>query len=266
MNFERELELARAAARKAGDLALEIQTSLACGASGGIQAEAKSDDSPVTVADRESERLIAGLIDEHFPEDGILGEEGSNKASSNGRRWIIDPIDGTRDFVRGNMLWAVLIGFEQDGEVKAGVAHMPVLGRSYYAVRGMGAYCDGTRLQASAIDSFDRAVLSPNSLNKIGKAPFGPGLMAWMEQFWAIRCLGGCLDSLMVASGQMEVWIEPVVAPWDLAPSQVILEEAGAVFFDFRGRRTIYGGSAVGCVQGLEAQVRAFITGSSAQQ
>src|SRR5579872_1086885 len=116
-SFAKELEIGRAIARRAGELALRYWGK-------GIGFEAKADDSPVTVADREAERLIAGMIEENFPDDGMLGEEGSRKESRNGRRWIIDPVDGTRDFVRGNPAWAVLIGFEAAGEVQAGFAFL----------------------------------------------------------------------------------------------------------------------------------------------
>ena len=109
MSFGRELEVARAVAVRSAELAIRHQAA-------GLKPEAKADDSPVTIADRECERLIAGVLTEAFPDDGILGEEGAKKESRNGRRWILDPIDGTRDFVRGNPFWAVLIGLERSEE------------------------------------------------------------------------------------------------------------------------------------------------------
>src|SRR5258705_10655239 len=137
MAFGKEIETARRAAERAAALALRHQAA-------GLQPETKPDDSPVTVADRECEKLIAGLLDNAFPDDGILGEEGSQKESRSGRRWIVDPIDGTRDFVRGNPLWSVLIGLESNGagqasEVQAGVVHLPVLGDTCWASRRGGA-------------------------------------------------------------------------------------------------------------------------------
>src|SRR5213593_1635119 len=114
MDFETELEMARSAASRASELALRHRER-------GFDTEAKTDGSPVTVADRECERLIAGLLEEAFPGDGVLGEEGARKESRSGRRWIIDPIDGTRDFVRGNRNWAVLIGLDSDRDAVAGV-------------------------------------------------------------------------------------------------------------------------------------------------
>src|SRR5262249_58391031 len=98
-----------------------------------------------------------------------------------------------------------------------------------------------------------------NSLNRIRDMSFSRGLIDWASQFWAYRCLGGTPDAIMVAAGEADVWIEPRVAEWDLAAVHVILEEAGAVFFDFTGRRTIYGGNAIACTPALEKHVRAFI-------
>lgn len=253
MPFEKEIETARRAAQRAAALALRYQ-------SAGIRTEAKADQSPVTIADRECERLIAGLLEEIFPDDGILGEEGAQKSSSSGRRWIIDPIDGTRDFVRGNQLWSVLIGLEENQEVIAGVAHVPLLGYTCWASRGSGAFRNDSRLRVSSTADPCAAVLSVNSLNRIRDMAFSRGLIDWASRFWAFRCLGGTPDAMMVAAGEADAWIEPHVAPWDLAAPQVILEEAGAVFFDFLGNRTIYGGNAIACAPGLERELRAFFS------
>src|SRR5208283_2154195 len=139
MNYERELEFARRIAAAAGENAKRIRA-------GGVSAETKPDASPVTIADKENERLIREAIEREFPADGILGEEGSSKAGSSGRRWIIDPIDGTRDFVRGNRFWCVLLAIEEEDESLAGVAHFPMLDETYWAVRGGGAYLNQERL------------------------------------------------------------------------------------------------------------------------
>src|SRR3954453_22753957 len=118
MPYDLEIEFAKTLAQEAGALALDYQRR-------GVTAESKADESPVTAADRACEKLIVERLAREFPEDGVLGEEGSNRESRNGRKWIIDPIDGTRDFVRGIPLWAVLIGLEQDGKIVAAAAHSP---------------------------------------------------------------------------------------------------------------------------------------------
>ena len=225
----------------------------------GVPAETKSDDSPVTQADRESEALIVNALAEQFPEDGILGEEGAHKESRSGRRWIIDPIDGTRDFVRGNRFWAIMIGLEQDGETVAGFVYLPALAEMFHAARGCGAFLNGQPIRVSSVSSPSRAVACIDGLNDISRYPFSSRLFKWLERFWSFRAFGGIVDAMMVARGQAELWLEPRVAPWDLAAPKVILEEAGARFFNFDGGSSIYGGNCVACVPALEAEVRHFL-------
>jgi histidinol-phosphatase len=249
--WSRELELASEAARKAGELALQYQPN--------IVAETKPDKSPVTQADRECERTIARLLHEAFPDDGILGEEGARAESRSGRRWIIDPIDGTRDYVRGNPLWANLIALEAGGDVVVGVVNLPMLGKFYTAGRGDGAYCNASAIHPSRKTSVDESVLCVNGYDKVAKSPYYGRLLDWMTRFWAVRGLGGAADAMMVASGQAEVWIEPSASPWDFAPLKVILEEAGARYLNVDGGCSIYAGNAIGCAPGLEQEVRRFL-------
>ena len=115
------------------------------------------------------------------------------------------------------------------------------------------------RLRVSSIAKAGEAVLSVNAVTRLSSMPFAAGVLEWAAKFWAYRCLGGTPDAIMLAAGELDVWIEPKVAEWDLAAVQVILEEAGAVFFDLRGERTISGASAVACTPGLEREVRAFL-------
>ena len=222
----------------------------------GVVAEEKSDESPVTAADRACEKLIVDRLTREFPDDGVLGEEGANRSSRNGRKWIIDPIDGTRDFVRGIPLWAVLIGLEQDGEIVAGVAHSPRQGLLLWAVRGEGAWANESRLRVSDHSHPAESVLSFNGFNKAGVSRFAPRLLPWVQRFWAVRGLGGAVDAMLVAQGQADVWIEPNAAPWDLAPFKLLIEEAGGKFASFDGRNTIYGGNAYACTPGLENYVQ----------
>src|ERR1700683_1768302 len=129
MSYQNELTIGAMIARKSGDLALKIRE-------GNIGIESKSDESPVTIADRECEKLIVEELQRAFPDDGLLGEEGAVRESSNGRKWIIDPIDGTRDFIRGPRAWSVLIGLEENTEIVAGFAYFPSTGEMYSAARG----------------------------------------------------------------------------------------------------------------------------------
>jgi len=250
MTYQKELDFARRMAELAGGNAARIRAA-------GITAETKSDDSPVTVADRENERLIREAIEKQFPLDGLLGEEGSSKTGSSGRRWIIDPIDGTRDFVRGNRFWCVLIALEESGEPVAGVACFPMLDEMYWGVRGGGSYRNGERLHVSAVDSIDRSSFCPNGLHLAAARPYLDRVTALMQRSWSVRAYGGALDGCLVASGKAEIWFEPKVEVWDLAPLKVILEEAGGEFFAADGSRRIDRGTAIGCAPGVGAAVRA---------
>lgn len=258
-NFARELEACRAIAQQAGQTALRYYRT-------GIAFEAKPDDSPVTAADRACEQLIARELEAAFPDDGLLGEEGARKPSRSGRRWIIDPIDGTRDFVRGSPAWAVLLGLEADGAVVAGCAYLPALGELFAAARGGGAFMNGERIHASTVATPEQAVLCLNGFNTVTDHAFAGRLLEWMKPFWAVRSMGGSLDATMVARGQADLWIELAGKPWDFAPLKIIAEEAGARFFDFAGQDTIYGGNCVICAPGLEPAARQFVGAPQAAQ
>jgi histidinol phosphatase-like enzyme (inositol monophosphatase family) len=228
----------------------------------GIMAETKVDDSPVTRADREAEHAISKALSGAFPDDGQLGEEGSAHPSRSGRRWIIDPIDGTRDFIRGNRAWAVLIALEDAQEVVAGVVYMPATGDLFQAAKGGGAFCNGQPIRVSTVSRAEEAVLSVNGFNIVQQYPFASRLMDWMPRFWSVRSMGGCVDAMMIASGQADLWIEPAGKAWDFAPLQVIVEEAGGMFFNFDGGRSIYGGNCICCAPGLEAEARHLLASS----
>ncbi len=253
MNFEREVELAKLLAQEAGALALDFQRA-------GVTAESKADESPVTVADRACEKLIIDRISSEFPEDGVLGEEGAARNSRNGRKWIVDPIDGTRDFVRGIPLWAVLIGLEIDGQIVAGAAHSPGQNLLLWAAKGTGAWANGSPIQVSKTNNPESAVLSFNGFNKAGVSRVSATLLPWVGKFWAVRSLGGAVDAMLLAQGRADVWIEPNAAPWDLAPLKILVEEAGGKFGSFDGTNTIYGGNAYACTPGLEPYVRELLT------
>ena len=251
MSWQNELTIGSAIARKAGMRALEIRE-------GNIGVEIKSDESPVTIADRACEKLIAEELGKAFPEDGLLGEEGATRESKNGRRWIIDPIDGTRDFIRGTRAWSVLIGLEDHKKVVAGFAYFPSTDEMFSAASGEGAFWNGKRIHASSVQSKADALMCCNGLSYIHRYPFAPDLLNWLGGFWTVRSMGGCLDAMLVASGRADAWMEAQAKPWDLAPLKIIAEEAGCVTFDFDGNDTIYGGNYVICVPALADEIRWF--------
>ena len=250
MSLEQELRVALDAARQAGELAKRYLAA-------GVTAETKSDESPVTIADRENEKLITGLLLAAFPDDGVLGEEGAGIESRSGRRWIIDPIDGTRDFVRRNRYWAVLIALESEGEPVLGLCYLPMLDEMYHATKGGGAFLNGATIRVSEIATPEQAVVCPSQINN-ADAYGDPKVWAWLSRFWAARSLGGAPDAMMVASGQAEVWLEPTAKAWDLAPMKVIIEEAGGRFFNYDGGTSVYGGDCICCNPAIEGEVRAF--------
>jgi histidinol-phosphatase len=257
MSWQKELTIGAATARKAGALALKIRE-------GNIGVETKPDESPVTIADRACEKLIVEELHRAFPQDGILGEEGAARETTSGRRWIIDPIDGTRDFIRGTRAWSVLIGLEDHGRVVAGFAYFPATGELFSAALGEGAFQDDRPIHCSAIQKMSDALMCCNGLSYMYRYPFAPDLIEWLSGFWTVRSMGGCLDATLVASGHADAWIEARAKPWDLAPLKIIAEEAGCVAFDFEGNDTIYGGNYVICVPPLAEEIRRFTSRRSA--
>ena len=253
MAFEREVSFARRIALQAGILAAEYQQK-------GITAEAKADSSPVTAADKACEQLLVESILAEFPEDGILGEEGADRIGKSGRKWIVDPIDGTRDYVRGIPLWAVLIGLEQDGEIVAAAAFSHAQDLLMWAVKGGGSWANDVRVSVTNRSDPAGGVLCFNGFNKPGIRPFAAKLLPWVAPFGAVRGLGGSMDAMLLAQGKADAWVEPVAAPWDLAALKLLVEEAGGRFGSFSGENTIYGGNAYACVPGLENYVRGLFT------
>ncbi len=255
MPYERELQVARAAALRAGESALRYWKA-------GCETETKLDDSPVTAADREAERIITGVLTDAFPDDGMLGEEGAARDGSSGRRWIIDPVDGTRDFVRRTRFWSVQLALEEsENHVVAGVVHFPALEETYYAARGAGAFCSGSPIRVSDVTEPSQAVLCVNDLGRFRLHPFGARFIEWVAQFWSVRNPGGSPDAVMVASGKADAWLEPHSEVWDLAPHKILIEEAGGVFRNFDGGSSIYGGNCITCTPALERMLLEFVQG-----
>lgn len=256
MAHERELLAARQIAMAAGEIAMKYMRQ-------GVEPESKSDESPVTIADREAEKFIVARLAELFPDDGVLGEEGAAVATQSGRRWIIDPVDGTRDFVRSTGRWAVLIGLEEfeGGPILAGVCHFPVTAQTYYASPGQGAWCNDQRIFASKVTSLKQAVVHVNGMIAPHKMPYRDRLLDWCSGAFAIRSLGGAPDAMLLAEGKSDIWLEPSCKPWDLAPLKVILEEAGVRFFSLDGTSSIYNNNALACTPALEADVWRLVRG-----
>lgn len=205
----------------------------------------KADRSPVTRADREAEQVIVEILGRSFPEHGFLGEELGARGAKD-VRWIVDPIDGTRNFVRGIPIWAVLIALEERGEIVAGVIWNPVSGELYTARKGQGAFLGGERLRVSAVSSLEKATLVHASLTLLRRGGHWDGFVRLVDATDRQRGFGDYLCYTIVAEGKAEIAVEaPDLKPWDLAPVKLLVEEAGGRFTDFRGTPSVYSGTAL---------------------
>jgi len=206
----------------------------------GFSVSLKADRSPVTAADHAAERAIVGVLQARCPDHGTLGEE-FGEAGPCERRFIVDPIDGTRNFVRRIPTWAVLIGLEEEGEVMGGVVYQPATGVLHTAWRGQGAWRDGERIRVSPVDALDRALVVHSSVNFLRRSPYWDGFLRLADQTQVQRGFGDFSAYLWVAEGQGEIALSTTVKAWDVAALKILVEEAGGRLTDLDGRLGIYG-------------------------
>jgi histidinol-phosphatase len=216
----------------------------------GVRVELKPDRSPVTIADREAEAAALGAIGAAFPDHAVLGVETGAHAGAAGTRWIVDPVDGTRGFTRGEPFWGPLVGLEHDGDVVAGAMALPVLDEVYFAAKGRGAWLSArggapTPLQVSGIAAWEDATLSIGEPRILLASPYAARIEGLATTCARARCWGDLAGFAMVLTGRAEAWIEAGVQLWDLAPMKVLVEEAGGRFTDLAGRATHASGDAV---------------------
>ena len=207
----------------------------------GVVVETKPDLTPVTAADRAAEDEIIGVIRAAFPDHAILGEEGGARGSG-AVRWIVDPIDGTRGFARGGIMWGPMVALEVAGELVVGALALPALGATYWAARGQGAWRDGTRLAVSAIAEIGDATVSLGELKRMAARP---GVQALIARAASVRCYGDLAGCTMVLDGRAEVWIEGGVQPWDVAAPAILIREAGGRYTDWTGAPSFESGYAI---------------------
>ena len=202
--------------------------------------EWKHDLSPVTVADREAEALLRTTLLGKFPGDGFLGEESGDAPSTSGFRWIIDPVDGTRSFVRGVPLWGTLVGLEYRGEQIAGVARCRPWDTTYRALRGDGAYRGERRIRVSEVATLEEAHLFYSSISWFVKAGRQRQFLDLARRTQRQRGFGDFYGFVLVAQGSGELMIEHGVHPWDMAALMPLLEEAGGRLTDWNDQPTVY--------------------------
>jgi histidinol phosphatase-like enzyme (inositol monophosphatase family) len=242
------LDLAVQIAQEAGDVTLRYFRR------DGLQVERKADMSPVTVADREAEILLRERIAEHFPDDGIIGEEMGTRSGTTGYQWALDPIDGTKSFIHGVPLYTTLVALLCENEPRLGVIHAPAGDETVYAAKGGGCWHIRERGQppqparVSNIARLDQSLLLTTEIASFTKHRASDALDVFVRLQRAARLArtwGDGYGYLMVATGRAEVMIDPVVNLWDAAPLQTVLEEAGGQLTDWHGNPTIHAREAV---------------------
>ena len=251
-------EAAEEVARLAGDIALGYYKS-------SLVVESKADGSPVTIADRSAEQAARDWIERHFPNDGILGEELGVTRPKAHRRWVLDPIDGTKTFIRGVPLWGTLVGVTEGGEVLAGAAYFPAVGELLLAARGIGCWWNGVRCQVSSRATLGNATVLTTDERFAGDAAQVAGWRRLAGRAAVSRSWGDCYGYLLVSTGRAEVMVDGILSPWDAAALMPIVEEAGGVFTDWQGTRTAFGGSAIATNQGVAAESRKLLETGNAR-
>jgi histidinol phosphatase-like enzyme (inositol monophosphatase family) len=201
----------------------------------GTVPETKADNTPVTVADRGAEELLRGRIEAAYPGHGILGEEFEEKIGTEPARWILDPIDGTMSFVSGVPLFAVLIGFEWEGQVLAGVLHLPALGETLYAGRGLGCRWNGRRARVSPVSQLSEARLVATSAKSMYEQGRGAAYERLRDACYVDRGWSDAYGYALLATGRCEIVLDPVMSVWDTAALVPIVTEAGGTLTDWSG-------------------------------
>ena len=227
----------------AADRADEISTRLF--RSSDLHVEEKPDRTLVTEADLAVEEAVREMVARRHPQLGVFGEEHGEQQGESSTRLIIDPIDATANFARGIPVFATLLAIEVDGEIAAGLVSAPALHARWWAARGAGAHAGSRRLAVSGIQKLELAQMFHGSLADSEATRLAPRSARLADRTQRQRGFGDFYQHVLVAEGSGEISIDPVVHPWDIAPLQVIVEEAGGRATDRHGERSIYTGSLV---------------------
>ena len=218
--------------------------------------ETKGDGSPVTIADRSAELAAREWLQQRFPNDGIVGEEFPDSNPSARRRWIIDPIDGTKAFVRGVPLWGTLVACCEGETVLAGAACYPAVKELVMAAPGEGCWWNGSRAAVSAVSALTQATMLTTDQRFVERPDRG---VRWREltlRAGVVRTWGDCYGYLLVATGRAEIMMDDIMNPWDAAALQPIIEEAGGVFSSWRNIRSAFDGDVIATNAALSGVVR----------
>ena len=243
------LQAVAEASKVAGDVALRYFGT-------GVAVEWKGDGSPVTIADQSAEEAARAWISARFPNDTILGEEFGLTGTGTGRRWLIDPIDGTKSFVAGTPLWGTLIAVALGDEVLAGAINCAAAGELIAGARGEGAWCNGARCRVSTQSVLADSVILTTDARFPGREARRDAWQTLAAEARVVRTWGDCFGYLLVATGRADAMVDDRMNPWDSACLMPIIEEAGGVLTDWKGRRTAFGGDTIATNRELAVAIR----------
>jgi histidinol phosphatase-like enzyme (inositol monophosphatase family) len=207
--------------------------------------EQKADDTPVTATDRESEALIRRQLEASFPDYGFLGEEEGETTGAGAVRWIVDPLDGTKKYVRGLPFFGPCVALERDGKLQLGVMYLPALKEMLWAERGAGAFLNGEAVHVSSTASLDRAYVVRGYESEFFRRGWGPTIQRVASSTYHDPGFLDLYTYACLASGRIDAIVMVDEAPWDIAAASVIVEEAGGRLTDFQGERSVHHGTSV---------------------
>jgi histidinol-phosphatase len=238
MSYDTELKTATEAAIAAGAVQIDRRNK-------GLHVETKPDRSPVTEVDTMCETVIRDMLTKQFPRDGFLGEETGEEKGASGRKWIVDPLDGTRPYIRGLPTFSVLIALEDGGDLVAGCIHLPAMGELYVAQKGKGAFCNNSRIHVSSIKLPGRVMGSGLGFVEKAATPEGKALVSLMQQWDYAYGFMDVFTYGCIAAGKLDVCVNLLDKPWDCAAAACIVSEAGGRYSDIKGSRSVYNGSII---------------------
>lgn len=223
----------------------------------GVAIDLKADETPVTIADREAERVLREHIARYFPDHSILGEEEGETSGDPNYRWILDPIDGTKSFISGVPLYGTLVGIEVRGEPAVGVIYLPAVDDMIAAADGLGCTWNGRPCRVSEVADLKQALVVTSSITSSQQRSRAFDRLASVTRLQ--RTWGDAFGYALVATGRAEIMLDPIVSPWDVSPMVPILREAGGQFTDWKDRATIHGGDGVATNAALHDAVLAIL-------
>jgi histidinol-phosphatase len=248
LDYESLLEEAADIAERASKIALSYFRQA-------LLIEMKENHTPVTIADKKTEEMIREEISQSFPDHGIIGEEFGVHLNNADYIWTIDPIDGTRSFIRGIPLFGTLLGLLEKGEPVLGVMVLPALEETYTAGKGLGAFCDGIQLHVSATKSLESALVSCGDVSCFGAIGKKDYLNRLLERAELVRGYTDCFGHSLVIRGAIDAMVDPIVSPWDVVPLACLIREAGGDYFTFEGDTTHAGRSFISCTPALRNEL-----------